>query len=67
MTKYSLETRMFDRALMKKIHHCTVIIIKILKKFCRMEIGISRVYNVMIVLKLRQSVNRQPILCSCYI
>ena len=67
MTKYSLETRIFDRALMKKIHHCTVIIIRILKTFCRMEIGISRDYNVRIVLKLRQSLNHQPILCSYYI
>ena len=64
MTKYSLETRIFDPALMKKIHHCTVIIIKVLKKCCHMKKAISRVYNVMIVLKLRQSVNRQPILCS---
>ena len=43
----------FKNALMKKVH-CTVIIIQKKKKktkFSHMEIGISRVYNVLIVLE----------------
>ena len=37
---------------------------KVKTKCSLMEIGISRVYNVLIVLKLRQSENRQPLLCT---
>ena len=33
-------------------------------KCSQMEIGINRVYNVLMVLKLRQSENRQPMLCT---
>ena len=60
MTKCSLKTCIFDQSLMKKVH-CTVIIIKKKKTKCsRMEIGISSVYNVLIVLKWRNSENREP-------
>ena len=59
MTKCSLKTRIFDGALMKKVH-CTVIIIQKNNnnkkqnkktKCSHMEIGISKVYNVLIVLE----------------
>ena len=51
MTKCSLKTCIFDGPLMKKVH-CTVIIIQKKKTKCsHMEIGTSRVYNVLIVLE----------------
>ena len=37
---------------------------KVKTKCSQMEIAISRVYNVLILLKLRQSENRQPLLCT---
>ena len=64
MTKCSLKTRIFYQALMKTVH-CTVITIK-KKKCSRMEIGISRVYNVLMVLKWRKSEKGEPILCTWY-
>ena len=57
MTKRSLKTCIFYQALIKKVH-CAVIIINKRKKktnkktkCSHMEIGISRVYNVLIVLE----------------
>ena len=52
MTKCSLKTCIFDGAFMNKVH-CTVIIIKKKNKTkcSHMETGISRVYNVLIVLE----------------
>ena len=54
MTKCSLKTCIFDGALMKKVH-CTVIIIQKKQKkktnCSHMEIGISRVYDVLVVLE----------------